>query len=372
MKMSKNTILKGLYAAMALSFSVLAAGNAQAADMPSAPQAADASMDAMMLEAFGQQEETPVATGVAAFDEVTASGAYDNTAEPIPASSTSSPLASAPKAEKPKPMHLFQGIESMSYAGRIVKDTAGKKGDSDDNGDYKGADAAIRLARSNNTALVLGITAELYSTQKIEGRQYDTAELSATAGFETKKWGAYAKLGQVNGVARDFMYSIVDMAHKASGMGTSRKSPPSSPPRMIMQLGGRRDFSVVESKRVDVQVVPYINLGNTLRSAGVTAAAALKITEGKTRPDVPGQPIQERTGVQLYGALNAQAVQYDLRTARLDTRPVQMSATAGISAGFKFATVQLGTSRMLTPELKNDVRAPVGRNEYRLTVKFKF
>lgn len=252
-----------------------------------------------------------------------------------------------------------------------------KEGDSDKPGDATIFEGASRT----KDGYVVAVRADIITPpigpkgpQGKEGNQFDTAVNSLSIGQEGENYGFYGKIGLVNGKALGRMYGVVDGIHKVMGMTQPpRRSPASSPSTLMMGIAARNDFEI---GRVDLGPM-YLGLQtavfgelSTVRTAG-GGGVFLTAGQGDFKPDLPGIPVSEIKGSNLYAGVIAQGVARDIATDKLGTNPFQASAVAGATLRFnEYAALSVSLERPLTNPVLESPRKPVPYVGVKLNVSF--
>ena len=232
-----------------------------------------------------------------------------------------------------------------------IGDRNTRAGQSDNFGDYKGFSFVDRTT----DGLVFAGKAEILTPQKdSRGKQFDTAAAFLTMGKENQDCGVYGLAGFINGRAlRVMQYDVVDALHRTEGMGPSRKSPASSPAKVMLGVAARRDWEI---KRTDFGPVRFGLRGaafgeiSTLRTAagvGAFATAGSK-THGDFKPDLPGPPMAEVRGSTVYAGVTAQGVVSSIATDRLGTNHLQTGVAAGATWRFNRVALSVGVDKPLS------------------------
>jgi hypothetical protein len=305
------------------------------------------------------QVETPSQTGVMA-------GLAASLGRPVAAVMLGMTLLATPVQGAPL-SHEPETSVTTSYAG----DTHTKKGQSDAQGDLKNPQLVLR-----HKGWVLGAEAAMITPQRgATKQQYDTGLGSLTVGRESESASVYATVGQLNGVASDAMYGIIDASHKKNGMGPARKSPESRAPGLYGAVSGRVDHDVDLAKlgpvNLRLETAAHGTLGTIKQSVGAAALIALESDSARFRPNLPDMPAPSLQGTALYAGFTAEAVASDVVTDRLGTEHLRSAFVAGASVGLgKNTAVGVEYRQPLTPEVRDATEQPISSMRFTFTHKF--
>lgn len=263
---------------------------------------------------------------------------------------------------------------TISYAG----DRNMRRGDSDADGDLKRAGIVTRRG-----PWVLGAESSMDTPQRApSGEQRDTGLAGLTLGFEPSpeagtraRSGAYLSAAQVNGAASTLMYQAIDAAHAWSGMGDSRKSPPSGASGLELGVSAyhERSATLVDgaSAALHAQAAVHGTLGSSERSGGAQAVLSFGAPNAVVSPRLASIPPRPSSGAAVYGGLGARWVQHERRTQELGARPARAEALAGAQLDLsKRASVRVEYRRPLLTEVSGAERAPVPELELSFSLRF--